>query len=110
MDSEVLTALTAVLAFITELIAVFGIISKRGNSNEGISLSFLNGIHIKVYKFLAFSSAWALIVAVWALAVDFFGAAVMDSEIMEFLALLLSAPALLLFAYSIKWLLRTDAS
>ncbi len=109
MDSEVLNLVTTVIALVTEIFAISGIISTRNASAAGFSNSFLNKIDVRVYKVLLISASWALLVVVWALATDYFGTAVMKSEIRTFISLLLSLPAVLIFSYAVKWLI-TDSS
>lgn len=106
MNSDVLNFATAVIALAVEIFAALGIVSSSNANSTRLSLSFLSKIDIRVYKVLFVSASWALVVVVWALATDYFGSAVMKSEIRTFLSILLSLPSLLIFGYAVNWLLK----
>lgn len=108
MDADILNLITALIAFATEVFSIVGIISSRNSINSGFSHPILNSIDIRTYKILFVSASWALLVVVWALGTDYFGSAVMDSEIKTFFAILLSLPATIVFGYSLKWFISTD--
>ncbi|MCC2608008.1 hypothetical protein [Planctobacterium marinum] len=104
MDPEILNLITTSIALFTEVFAVVGIISKRNANRSGFSHSYLNAIDIKIYKVLFISASWALMVMVWALTTNYFGSAVMKSELRTFYGILLSVPAAIISVYALKWL------
>jgi len=103
MDSEILNLITASIALFTEVFAVVGIISKRNANRSGFSHSYLNAIDTRIYKVLFISASWALLVVVWALTTNYFGSAVMKSEVRTFYGILLSVPAAIIFVYALIW-------
>lgn len=110
MDSENITTIAAIIGIVVDVLAIFGYISKGNEGKKGFSIFLLNSLHKKFYAYLFSSATWVLLVLVWFLGVQPYGAFVTEREQDQLIALMLSMPVIAAFLFSIKHLCGTDSN
>ncbi len=104
MESEVITAVAAVVGILGDLLAIAGFLSKSNQGHSGFTVPILNAVSQKVYDYLFASATWVLLVLAWFLGFEPYGPFILDREANQLVAIMMSFPVLVAFLFSIKHL------
>lgn len=106
MESEVVTLVAAAIGIIGDLIAVIGYVSKSNEGHSGFTVPILNAVGQKFYAYLFSSATWILLVLAWCLGFEPYGSLLMDKEVNQLIAIMMSFPVVVAFLFSVKHLFQ----
>lgn len=110
MDSEVLITFAAAIGIVGDLIGITGFLSKKNEGKSGFTITILNSLSQKFYAYLFSSATWILLVLAWFLGFEPYGPFLLDREINQLIAIMMSFPVIIAFLFSIKHLFGSESN